>query len=90
MDMGCREVAGNVYVGVLKRKWEDIEMAFRLNCSRILKLVLCAALVLAACGAQRSFAQAVGATLTGTVTDPSGAAIANAQVSILDKATGVT
>ncbi|MBZ5659856.1 MAG: TonB-dependent receptor [Acidobacteriia bacterium] len=64
-------------------------MAFRLNSSRILRLVLCAAVLLASFGAQRSFAQAVGATLTGTVTDPSGAAIANAQVSILNTATGV-
>ncbi len=77
-------------VGVFKRKLEDIEMAFRLNSSRIFKLALCVAVILAAFGAQRSFAQAVGATLTGTVTDPSGAAIANAEVAILNTATGAT
>jgi Carboxypeptidase regulatory-like domain/TonB-dependent Receptor Plug Domain/TonB dependent receptor len=37
-----------------------------------------------------SFAQVAGATLSGTVTDPSGAAIAAAQVSITHKATGVS
>jgi hypothetical protein len=35
-------------------------------------------------------AQVSGATLSGTVTDPSGAVIAAAQVSILNKATGIT
>src|SRR5690349_122303 len=37
-----------------------------------------------------SFAQVSGATLSGTVTDPSGAAIVAAQVSIANKATGVS
>lgn len=36
-----------------------------------------------------AYAQVSGATLSGTVTDPSGAAIATAQVSITNKATGV-
>src|SRR5579864_1585126 len=40
--------------------------------------------------ASPAYAQVSGATLSGTITDPSGAAIANAQVSILNKATGVT
>ena len=39
--------------------------------------------------ASQARAQVSGARLTGTVTDPSGAAIAGAQVSILNKATGV-
>jgi hypothetical protein len=40
--------------------------------------------------APRLKAQVVGATLSGTVTDPSGAALLNTEVSIRNKATGVT
>src|SRR5712691_3154776 len=40
--------------------------------------------------AGQAHAQVSGATLAGTVTDPSGAVIPNAQVSITDVATGVT
>src|SRR5216684_3105761 len=37
-----------------------------------------------------AYAQAAGATLTGTVTDSSGAILSNAQVAMTDVATGVT
>src|SRR5579864_3978876 len=49
-----------------------------------------AVLAIGILSAGQASAQVTGATLSGTVTDPSGAAIANAQVSILNKATGVT
>jgi Carboxypeptidase regulatory-like domain/TonB-dependent Receptor Plug Domain/TonB dependent receptor len=65
-------------------------MTFRMNLSRILKLILCAVVVLSACGALRLHAQAVGATLSGTVTDPSGGVIPKAEVVILNAATGET
>jgi carboxypeptidase family protein/TonB-dependent receptor-like protein len=45
-------------------------------------------LAIAIFSAGRAYAQASGATLSGTVTDPSGAAIAGAKVSIANKATG--
>ena len=35
------------------------------------------------------YAQVVGATLSGTVTDPSGAIIANSQITIMNVGTGV-
>src|SRR6202521_2050571 len=47
-------------------------------------------LVVAILSAGQARAQVAGATLSGTVTDPSGAAIADAKVIILNKATGVT
>src|SRR5689334_4458076 len=40
--------------------------------------------------ASPAYAQVSGATLSGTITDPSGAAISGAKVSITNKATGVS
>src|SRR6202051_4638082 len=40
-------------------------------------------------GAGQAYAQVSGATLSGTVKDPSGAGIPNAQVTVTDMATGV-
>ncbi|HET6144797.1 MAG TPA: TonB-dependent receptor [Candidatus Acidoferrales bacterium] len=65
-------------------------MAFRSNLSRLLRLVLCAVVVLAAAGAQRLHAQAVGATLAGTVTDASGSVVPKASVAITNTGTGET
>jgi hypothetical protein len=45
-------------------------------------------LAVAILSASQARAQVAGATLSGTVTDPSGAAIADAKVTILNKATG--
>jgi hypothetical protein len=77
-------------VGVSKRKLEDNEMAFRFDARSILRLVLSVVLVLSAFGAQRLHAQAVGATLGGTITDQSGGVVANAAIVILNTATGET
>ena len=54
----------------------------------VLSLLL--VLVLSMAVARRTNAQVAGATLTGTVTDSSGATLPNAQVTITDVATGVT
>jgi hypothetical protein len=56
---------------------------------RRLPLLWCMALI-ALTLIPRSFGQAVTATLVGTVTDKTGAAIANARVTILEQQTGVT
>src|SRR5712691_1874180 len=47
-------------------------------------------LAIAIFSASPAYAQVSGATLAGTITDPSGAAIANARVSIANKATDIT
>ena len=62
----------------------------RINTRSILRLSLCAVVVLAACGAARLYAQAVGATLSGTVSDQSGGVVPKADVAILNTATGET
>src|SRR5712691_515690 len=47
-------------------------------------------LVVVILSASPAYAQVSGATLSGTITDPSGASIAGAKVSIANKATGIT
>ena len=47
-------------------------------------------LAIAILAASPAYAQVSGATLSGTIIDPSGAAIAGAKVSVSNKATGVT
>lgn len=65
-------------------------MAFRRNLRNMFMLVLCTIVVLGTCGTLQLNAQAVGATLSGTVTDPSGGVIPNGSVAILNTATGET
>jgi len=52
--------------------------------------VFCVTLVLLICGANAAFAQEVTATITGTITDPSGAAIAGANVIAKSVERGIT
>jgi hypothetical protein len=52
--------------------------------------VCCLALVFVLFGATATFAQEVTATITGTVTDPSGAAVAGAAVTAKSAARGET
>jgi len=65
-------------------------MDLRLNARGLFRLVLSAVLLLTGFGARNLHAQAVGATLTGTVTDASGGSVINAAVAILNTATGET
>ncbi|MGH9678680.1 MAG: carboxypeptidase regulatory-like domain-containing protein, partial [Candidatus Acidiferrales bacterium] len=76
--------------GILKQNGRNNEMAFRIKWNTILRLVLSAVVALGMFGVQRLHAQAVGATLTGTVTDQSGGVVANASVAVLNTATGDT
>jgi hypothetical protein len=52
--------------------------------------VFCLSLVLLICGANAAFAQEVTATVTGTITDPSGAAVAGANVTAKSVERGIT
>jgi hypothetical protein len=63
-------------------------MGFRMNSASVSRLLLCAVVVMAACGVVRLHAQAVGATLSGTITDQSGGVVPKADVAILNTATG--
>src|SRR6266853_2171833 len=65
-------------------------MPFRMNSSTILRLVVFAVVVVSSFGALRLHAQAVGATLSGTVTDQSGGVVPKADVAILNTGTGET
>jgi Carboxypeptidase regulatory-like domain len=56
----------------------------------LLVAVFCLSLVLLMCGANAAFAQEVTATITGTVTDSSGAAIAGAKVIAKSVERGIT
>src|SRR5712691_9034948 len=56
----------------------------------MLHRVLALAILAVTMAARLANAQVSGATLSGTVTDPSGAAIAGAKLSITNTATGIT
>lgn len=68
---------------------QNASLLFDVRCVRALSvLVLTLALSLALSGL--AFAQAGRGTLSGTVSDPSGALVAGAQIELLNRATGVT
>jgi outer membrane receptor protein involved in Fe transport len=64
-------------------------MSLRVNSNSISRLILGAVALLGLCIAPYVHAQGTGATITGTVTDPSGAAVAGAEVVITNTATGI-
>jgi hypothetical protein len=64
--------------------------AFQKTDSAFLFVLLILAVVFLMPWETRTYAQVVGATLSGTVTDASGSALPSAQVSIKNRATGVT
>jgi hypothetical protein len=71
-------------------KWEEAEMT-RENVrreSRRLRLVTISVLLLLLCGNGLTRAQESGGSIVGTVSDPSGAAVANAGVTVKNVATG--
>ena len=53
-------------------------------------IILAVMMILGVCWPSQAFAQVSGATLSGTVTDPTGAVVANAQISVRNTATNVT
>src|SRR5487761_1402958 len=76
---------------VIKVEREGLPMANRTNSKGALfELALLAALTLGFFITTSARAQVVGATLSGTVTDPSGAVIPSAKIAIMNTATGVT
>ena len=65
-------------------------MEFGSSSRGVLKLALAVLVVVSCLATIRLHGQAVGATLSGTITDPSGGVVANAEVAILNTATGKT
>ncbi len=65
------------------RKW--------VNMNRSCSLVFCLSVgLLVLLAVSNAYAQGVGGTITGTISDPSGAAVAGAEVSITNTDTGIT
>jgi outer membrane receptor protein involved in Fe transport len=68
---------------------EGEAMGLRVKLSTIFWLLLCALVVLSLFGALRLDAQVTGATILGTVTDATGAAVPKVEISIANTATGL-